>query len=204
MALVHPDATITPTKRELLDAWIPTRDWYDGTTDREPVGAYRFDDPAGEVGMEGFLLGSAGGSTLHVPLTYRSAPITGADDHLIAVMEHSVLGKRWVYDACSDPVFVQALATAILTGSAGAPMEAERDGVMTTYATSATVQGSGAVGTAVPAVGPVSFVEQYGLCEIHAGDITLTLVRVLGSQLATAHTLTATWKGGAADPIAGI
>ena len=31
MALLH-DATLTPSKRELMEAWLPTRSWYDGNT----------------------------------------------------------------------------------------------------------------------------------------------------------------------------
>ena len=45
------------------------------------------------------------GSVLHVPVTYRAAPVAGADEHLIGTMEHSVLGRRWAYDGCADPVF---------------------------------------------------------------------------------------------------
>ncbi|KGN37892.1 hypothetical protein N803_12590 [Knoellia subterranea KCTC 19937] len=33
--------------------------------------------------MECFLFGSAGGSTLFVPLTYRGAPLAGAEQHLL-------------------------------------------------------------------------------------------------------------------------
>nr|WP_245617138.1 hypothetical protein [Knoellia subterranea] len=51
--------------------------------ERGPVGTFRLDDPAGEVGMECFLFGSAGGSTLFVPLTYRGAPLAGAEQHLL-------------------------------------------------------------------------------------------------------------------------
>jgi len=31
-------------------------------------------------------------------------------------MTQTVFGDRWVYDRCSDPVYVTALATVILTG----------------------------------------------------------------------------------------
>ena len=53
MAIVYPQATLTPSKRDLMDAWLPTRSWYDGHADRKPVGSFRFDDPAGEVGWKG-------------------------------------------------------------------------------------------------------------------------------------------------------
>ncbi|WP_344153667.1 maltokinase N-terminal cap-like domain-containing protein [Nocardioides koreensis] len=64
MALLN-KATLTPSKRELRDAWLPTRPWATGeAADLRPVVAYRFDDPAGEVGLEGFLLGGVDGSVL--------------------------------------------------------------------------------------------------------------------------------------------
>ena len=31
MAIVFPNATLTPSKRELMDAWLPSRSWFDGT-----------------------------------------------------------------------------------------------------------------------------------------------------------------------------
>lgn len=52
--------------------------------------------------MESFLLGTADGRVLHVPLTYRGAPHPDAD--LITTMHHTVLGDRWVYDGCTDPI----------------------------------------------------------------------------------------------------
>ena len=55
MALLH-HATLTPTKRDLLTAWLPSRSWWPGG-EFEHLGAYRLDDPEGEVGMEGFVLG---------------------------------------------------------------------------------------------------------------------------------------------------
>ena len=81
MALLH-DATITPGKRDLIKGWLPSRAWFDGDLDgRGPVASFRFDDPAGEVGVECFLMGAAEGSsapTLLVPMSYRGAPLDGA------------------------------------------------------------------------------------------------------------------------------
>ena len=91
-------------------------------------GAYRFDDPAGEVGIETMLVGAADGPVHHVPLTYRAAPLDGADGWLVGTTEHSVLGRRWVYDGCVDPVYAAALAHAILTGSGQAEQYFEVDG----------------------------------------------------------------------------
>lgn len=111
MAIVH-RATITPTKAELVEQWLDRQPW-GGTGDLDMLGAYRFDDPAGEVGVEGLLV-RRGGRVLHVPLTYRGAPLEGADEHLVSTMDHSVLGERWIYEAHADPValgcFTRALA----------------------------------------------------------------------------------------------
>ncbi len=116
MALIY-QATLTPSKLELVSAWLPSRPWAPpGSEDPTRVGAYRLDDPDGEVGLEGFVLRTRAGALVHVPLTYRAAPLPGAREHLVGTSEHSVLGTRWVYDGCADPVWVAALATAVLTG----------------------------------------------------------------------------------------
>ena len=110
MALFHA-ATITPTKAELIAEWAPTRSWGPSAADPiEVIGSYRFDDPDGRVGMETHLV-EAGGALLQVPLTYRDEPLDGADDALIAEMQHSVLGTRWVYDGLRDPQLVVMLAS---------------------------------------------------------------------------------------------
>ena len=105
MALFHL-ATITPTKAEVIAAWAPTRSWGPAAADAiDVVGSYRFDDPDGRIGMETHLV-TAGGALMQVPLTYRDAPLDGAEDALITEMQHSVLGTRWVYDGLRDPRFV--------------------------------------------------------------------------------------------------
>src|SRR3954469_6094640 len=115
MALVH-RATIAPSKQELVEAWLPSRRWASGATIAEKVAEYRFDDPAGEVGVETILWRGQDGALLQTPLTYRAEPLEGAAEFLVGTSEHSVLGRRWVYDGCGDPVWADALATAILTG----------------------------------------------------------------------------------------
>jgi hypothetical protein len=117
MATIH-QATITPTKLELLSAWLPGRHWYPGDSvkDLQRVAACRLDDPDGEVGVEILLVQDEHGPLVQVPLTYRAAELEGAELHLVGTTEHSVLGTRWVYDAVADPVYVQALATTISTG----------------------------------------------------------------------------------------
>jgi hypothetical protein len=116
MAILHA-ATLTPSKPELIGAWLPTRPWApEGDGAVEVVGAFRFDDPEGRVGIEVHLVRSAG-VLLQVPLTYRDAPLEGAESHLAGNLEHSALGTRWVYDGLADPVFVRMLAAVTLTGT---------------------------------------------------------------------------------------
>ncbi len=111
MAILY-TATITPTKQEIIEAWLDRQAW-GGHGPVVLVGAYRFDDPEGEVGVEGHLV-QRGDAVLHVPLTYRSAPVPELEPHLAGTMQHSTLGPRWVYDATADPVaracFERALA----------------------------------------------------------------------------------------------
>jgi len=113
MAVVH-RAELRPSKLELLAAWLPGCAWFEEAGTIERVSAFRFDDPAGEVGLETFIVGS-GSQRFHVPLTYRGAPLGGGT--LVGTLEHSVLGPRWVYDGPSDPVYVDVTRQAIITGA---------------------------------------------------------------------------------------
>ena len=150
MALIH-RATLQPSKLELVAGWAPGRPW--GTAaagaELEQVAAYRFDDPAGEVGAETFVL-RAGDALLHVPLTYRGAPVPGLEAHLVGTTEHSVLGRRWCYDGCADPVYVAALAEVVLTGRPQAEEHVVTDGTSQRRDPSALVTGSGTAEGAGP------------------------------------------------------
>jgi len=110
VAILH-RATLTPTKLEFAAAWLD-RQGLGGSGDVALAGSYRFDDPAGEVGIEALLVRRAG-EVFHLPVTYRGAPLDGAEAHLVATMEHSVLGRRWVYDAAGDPVALGCYAAAL-------------------------------------------------------------------------------------------
>jgi hypothetical protein len=120
MSVIH-KTTLSPGKLELLTPWLPAQTWYEG---RRPTlvkaGGFRLDDPAGVVGLEFMLVADTSGDdpvVYHVPLTYRGAPLDGADSALVGTAEHGVLGRRWVYDATRDPVLTAALL-ALLRGSA--------------------------------------------------------------------------------------
>ncbi len=126
MALLHGGASLRPTKVELLTAWLPTRQWFAGDVSAlDIVGTYRFDDPDGEVGMETHLLRAGDTAIYQVPLTYRAAPLDAADPYLVATMDHSVLGRRWVYHASIDPVYLAVLAETIRTGGTQAELVRE-------------------------------------------------------------------------------
>lgn len=118
MAIIH-RATLAPSKPELLATEL------DGPVD--VVGSYRFDDPAGEVGVEGFVV-RRGGSLRHVVLTYRGAPLEDAGARLVGTMEHSVLGRRWVHDGTTDPVALGCLRRAVLGLEDQAVLEVWADG----------------------------------------------------------------------------
>ena len=79
MGLVHANATVTPTKKELIEAWLPTRTWGRGASSGEKLVEYRFDDPAGEVGVETMVVRVPDGSLLQVAFSYRGAPLAGAE-----------------------------------------------------------------------------------------------------------------------------
>ncbi|MFF8392380.1 1,4-alpha-glucan branching protein [Streptomyces sp. NPDC016172] len=124
MAVIH-RTTLKPTKLELLTSWLPSRPWYRGGTG-EPrlakAGGFRLDDPQGEVGIEFMVVTDASGpqpAAYLVPLTYRGAPLEGAEHALVGTMEHGVLGERWAYDGCHDPVLVAQLV-ALIEGRAQA------------------------------------------------------------------------------------
>jgi maltokinase-like protein len=205
MAIVYPQATLTPSKRELMAAWLPTRSWYDGHEDRKPVGSFRFDDPAGEVGCEGFLLGSEGVPTLFLPLTYRGAELGGAEEHLVGTTEHSELGPRWVYDGCADPVFIGELVRVVLTGGTGVDHEYDIGNGPESRPTNAQVQGSGSGSASdVPLAEEVGCHDEGPLTIVNAGPLELAIARIVGTYVDAAETLAVTWKGGNDIVIAGV
>lgn len=119
MAILHKSATVHPTKAELLERMLA-----DAVA---VIGSYRFDDPAGEVGVEAFVVRS-GARTRQVVLTYRGAPLEGAEADLVSTMEHSVLGRRWVYNGRSDAVAVACFRRALLGEQEQAAEEIWADG----------------------------------------------------------------------------
>ena len=196
MALLH-EATLSPRKDELVGPWLRTRSWWDGEPERAPVGSFRLDDPAGEVGMECFLFGSASGSTLFVPVTYRGAPLPHGEASLLGTMEHSVLGTRYVYDACADPVFIATVLNTIRSGGRHADLVLRRaDGTEVDREADATAKGDGV--STVPHHDPglvVTPTDELDRTTIAASDVELTVMRRLGEG-PPGPTLTGSFEGG--------
>jgi hypothetical protein len=174
-------AELHPGKLELLAAWLPTRSWYRGPAvpDLQRVAACRFDDPAGEVGVETIVVHAGDGVLLQTPLTYRNAPLDRHEQWLVGIADHSVLGRRWVYDACGDPIYVRALATAILTGGVEAAEFIEIDGRIEPRQPSMSVKGSGYQGATVPTIDTLVAVEDGDPTVILTKSLELSVARVL-------------------------
>jgi len=154
------------------------------------VSEYRFDDPEGEVGVETILWRTDDGRLLQVPFTYRGAELPGAESHLVGTMDHSVLGPRWVYDGCADPVWAATTVGAIRTGGTQAQMVIEVDGQRVDVPPRLEVRGSGTEGAPVPDVTSVESVSsEDGVTTVVAGPATVRLARVIGTDLAGAETL---------------
>src|SRR5215831_3448586 len=141
MATIH-NTTMSPTKLDLLAAWLPAQPWYRQTGDPElaRVGGFRLDDPEGEVGIE-FMVVTDRDMTYQVPMTYRAGALDGAGEALIGTSEHGVLGRRWIYDGVHDPVLRTQLV-ALIQGEAKAQAQTVSDTTDTTVTCRPAVEGS--------------------------------------------------------------
>jgi hypothetical protein len=185
MALLY-RATLRPSKLELLASYL-------GTGDLSALGSYRFDDPTGEVGIETHLVKS-GADVLHIPLTYRSEPLGGAEEWGIGTLDHSVLGKRWVYSGCADPAYATELIRAILTGGTQVEQYFEEGEERLYRESTATVLGSGAADTPVPKISGV-----------HAESFDAdTLIDAGGVQVVVRHGLSTPEPDSASGTLSGI
>ena len=198
MARFH-RATITPTKEELIARWAPTQSWGPSPDETmSTIGSYRFDDPDGRVGMEVHLMSA--GALLQVPLTYRDEPLAGAEDALITEMDHSVLGRRWVYDGPRDPRFVVMLAAVAMTGQGEALGMAVYDDRWYIAPTNVRIQGGGWTLERVPVDGFALDADGAGGSVLHNDRFELTLFRRPVAGPRPPIGLTATWDG-QPDPV---
>lgn len=199
MALFH-DATISPTKKELIAEWAPTQPWGPpADVPADVIGSYRFDDPEGRVGMEIHLV-DAGGMLLQVPLTYRDEPAAGAQEALIAEMQHSVLGTRWVYDGLRDPRLVVMLAAVAMTGQGEALGMAVYDNRWYIVPTKVRIQGGGWTLERVPVDGFELESDEAAKSVLRNDRFELTVFRRPASGPRPAIGLTASWDG-RSDPV---
>ena len=51
MAIIHSNARLSPTKAEILAAWVPSQPWAAGATELDRIGGFRFDDPPEYTGV---------------------------------------------------------------------------------------------------------------------------------------------------------
>lgn len=102
------DATLSPTKAEVVASVLGESTIW---------GAFRFVDPAGEVGIESMLVRD-GGVLRQCAVTYRADRINS--EHELCTMQHSILGPRSVTRAVADPVAVLEFVRVILEGDTNA------------------------------------------------------------------------------------
>lgn len=194
MAIIH-RAELRPSKAEALAAWLPSQAWSGVTPGEEieVVARFRLDDPEGEVGVETIVVRTASGRLLHTPLTYRDAPLARADAFLVTEMDHSVLGRRWVYDATGDPVYADVVRRTIATGDHEA--ELERADGPGTWDKECTAVGSGSAPSS-PTVTTIDTRTEEGETTIDTGHGELVVLRVVGSPVPSGETLRASWSTG--------
>jgi hypothetical protein len=196
MGIVH-RATLTPSKQEIVERWLPSRSWAVRRTIAEKVAEYRYDDPEGEVGVETILWRLDDGAVVQTPLTYRAEPLAGAEEHLITTTDHSVLGERWVYDGCGDPVWAATLTAAIVTGERQSQMFlVGEDGERIDVPARMQVRGSGHE-DAAPVVAGIDAVTDEVSADgaatvVTAGPVEIAVARIVGTPLGEGPRLTGT------------
>lgn len=199
MGIVH-RATLSPSKQEIVEGWMPSRSWGVGRTVAEKVAEYRYDDPTGEVGVETILWRADDGTLVQTPLTYRAEPLAGAEEHLVTTTDHSVLGERWVYDGCGDPVWASTLTAAIVAGARQSQMFlVGDDGERIDVPARMQVRGSGSE-DAPPVVARIDAVTDEvcvdgAVTVVTAGPVQIAVARVVGTPLGEGPRLTGTIVG---------
>lgn len=134
------------------------------------------------------------GVLVQVPLTYRDAPLPDAANS-VGTMQHSVLVERWVHDGLADPVFVNALPAATLTGCGQAIGMVEHDGRSVVVPPGVHLAGAGWTGARVPVDGLVQHTDDDHWAVLRNDQFELRWARrpVPGDRPPIG--LTATWPG---------
>lgn len=190
--------TLEPSKEEIVAAWLPKQDWWGADASKtQIVTGYRFDDPAGEVGIQGLIVSGGDASVYHVPVTYRGAPLEGAEDFLMGTMEHGKLGKRWVYDAIGDALFQQELANIIAQGGTESKeFVIDAEGNKTPRAPQSYIKGSGSKADTSPSMAGAQVTTEDGVSTALSREASLSILRRINSHAvftAEVETLSCTW-----------
>jgi hypothetical protein len=197
MALIY-RAQLRPTKQELISAWLPAQPWFEAGDPGalELLGAYRFDDPDDAVGLETHLV-SVGGTVYQVPLAYRGSELPGEQESLVGTMEHSVLGRRWVYDAFAEPTYADALLTALMAGPAQAEQFLDVDGRREPLPPTLDIARRGPTVDPVPHLGRLAPVTTGSTTTLGSTDVTVSVPRVLdlSGHIGGEWALTGQWDG---------
>ncbi|MBL3700589.1 maltokinase N-terminal cap-like domain-containing protein [Leucobacter luti] len=180
MALMY-DTTMSPSKLELLAAWLPTRPWFRGDASAlSKVASYRLDDPEGEVGIEGHLVTAGDDTIYHAVLTYRGAAIADGEEFLVGTSAHGVLGTRWISDGAGDPVCRTVLAETMAHGRTEAEEFVHSDaGEPVPLRPRSQLRGSGQPDRPVPEMWAASVSELGGVTIADTGFATLRIRHVL-------------------------
>ena len=128
IAKVYSTTVLNPTKAEIL------HQQFGPVTN---IGAFRFVDPNGKVGIETLLVRETDGALLQFPVTYREQRIS--DTHEVGTTEHSHLGTRHITKIVADPVAVTEIIRVILEGDTNVQRS---DGKTSTYE----IRGTGTAG----------------------------------------------------------
>lgn len=204
MAIIHPHTSLVPSKLELLASWLPSQPWFAGdAADLAVVASYRFDDPAGEVGLQGLLVTAGDDTVYHVPLSYRGGALEGGEEYLLGTSEHGVLGTRWFSDAAGDPVFRAVLAETIARGGHEAEeFDEGDDGSRSPRELSTLVRGSGRPEAEVPDFASASVATSGTATRAESGTAVLEILRVIDTESISADAmqpgtemLSARWQG---------
>jgi hypothetical protein len=112
-------------------------------------------------------------------------------------MQHSVLGPRWVYDACADPIYVAALAASIMLGRPQAEQYLQKGGTQELLTQSLFVHSTGPKLDAVPDVSSSTPRTIDAGTAIETAGLHLIVVRRLdlSEQPVGRLTLSGTWEG---------
>lgn len=187
-------ATNTPPKSEIIAEWMETQPWGSAGVSIEIVGSFHLEDPEGEVGMQVHIV-AVGGRLIQVPLTYRAEQAPDLAEAFLAVMHHSVLGPRFVYDGFGDHKLVSTVAGVAACGYGQSLGFASVEGRWQAWPESARVCGFGSVDGRVLVDGFERVSSTATEDTMRNERLELTMFRALAHRPAPPIGMAATWPG---------